>query len=104
MARKETQPTTELGRQLEKERENRNLTIDRWCEELDISRPTYLGWRTKATDIEFQNIRRIAVVMGVSIDTVFGWLEVDVPIIHVTPWFPRPIETLARLGRLAAAA
>lgn len=92
MARRETKPTTELGRQLEKERENRELTIDAWCTELDISRPQYLQWRTRPVELEFINIRRIAAVMGVTIDTVFGWIDVDVPIIHVPSWFPRPID------------
>lgn len=95
MARRETQPTTELGKQLEKERENRELTIDAWCQELGVSRPQYLQWRTRPVELEFVNIRRIAVVMGVTIDTVFGWIDVDVPIIHVTPWFGRPIDITA---------
>lgn len=38
MARKETQPTTELGKQLEKERTNRGLTKEEWCVELAISK------------------------------------------------------------------
>lgn len=95
MARKETQPTTELGKHLEKERANRELTKEGWCLELQISKPTYLAWITKPTDIEFINIRRIAVVMGVTIDTVFGWIDVDVPIIHapsIASWFGRPID------------
>lgn len=94
MARKETQPTTELGKQLEKERINRGLTKEQWAAELNVSKPTYLAWLTRPVDIEFINIRRMAVVLGVTIDTVFGWIEVDVPIIHApsTLWFGRPID------------
>lgn len=92
MARRETQPTTELGKQLEKERTSREMTIDAWCTELRISRPQYLQWRTRPVELEFINIRRIATVMGVTIDTVFGWIDVDVPIIYVPSWFPRPID------------
>lgn len=98
MARKETRPTTELGKQLEKERVNRGFTKEAWCVELDISKPTYLAWLTKPVDIEFVNIRRIAIVMGITIDTVFGWIDIDVPIIHApsrVAWFGRPIESLA---------
>lgn len=98
MARKETRPTTELGKQLEKERVNRGFTKETWCVELDISKPTYLAWLTKPVDIEFVNIRRIAIVMGITIDTVFGWIDIDVPIIHapsIRAWFGRPIESLA---------
>lgn len=107
MARKETQPTTELGRQLEKERISRELTKEAWCAELRISKPAYLGWLTKQTEIQFINVRRIAVVMGVTIDTVFGWMEVDVPIIHVpvnpAEWVWRPMVEALPHGSLAAA-
>lgn len=95
MARKETQATTELGKQLEKERVNRGLTKEQWCAELNISKPAYLTWLTRPVDIEFINIRRIAVVVGVTIDTVFGWIDIDVPIIHAPSsrgWFGRPID------------
>lgn len=96
MARKETQPTTELGKQLEKERANRGLTKEEWCIELGISKPTYLAWLTRSVDIEFINIRKMAVVMGITIDTVFGWVGVDAPIIHAPStcrsWFGRPID------------
>lgn len=98
MTRKETQPTTELGKHLEEERVNRQLTKEAWCAELQISKPAYLTWLTRPVDIEFINIRRIAVVMGVTIDTVFGWIDVDVPIIHApspAAWFGRPIDTPA---------
>lgn len=108
MGSKETQPTTEVGKQLEKERINRGLTKEAWCDELQIKKPTYLAWLTRPVDIEFINIRRIAVVMGVTPDTVFGWIEVDVPIIHVIPgrrkWDRRPIDIAAVEETLVAAA
>lgn len=47
MARKETQPTTEIGRQLEKERNNRGLTRPEWYAELEITKPTYIAWLTR---------------------------------------------------------
>lgn len=95
MARKETQPTTKLGQRLEAERAKRGLTKAEWCAELQISKPSYLTWLTRPVDIEFVNIRRIAVVVGVTVDTVFGWIEVDVPIIHAPSWFPRRTDLLA---------
>lgn len=96
MARREIKPTTELGKQLEKERENRGLTIAAWCRELDVSRPQYLQWRTRVVELELINIRKIAVVMGVTLDTVFGWIDVDVPIMHVIPGFPNPIDAQSK--------
>jgi hypothetical protein len=95
MARKTIAPTTELGEHLEQEREDRALTKDAWCKELRVGRPTYDAWLTRPVDIEFINIRRIAVVVGVTVDTVFGWIEIDVPIIHapsMARWFGRPID------------
>lgn len=96
MARTLVEPTTELGRQLEKVREERVFTKDAWCVELRISRPTYDRWLTRPTpNMDFNNIRRVAVVVGVSIDTVFEWIGIDVPIIHAPSgwgWFGRPID------------
>jgi hypothetical protein len=106
MAKTTAQATTELGRQLEKERENRGLKIGPWCAELKVSRQQYLQWRTRPVELEFVNIRRIAVVLGITIDTVFGWVEVDVPIIHEMTrrqWAGRPIEIFAGSASLQAA-
>lgn len=76
MARRETEPTTELGRQLEKERKNRGLTKERWVEVLDCYKPTYLGW-LRGTEPSLDNIRHIATVLGVPAVEVFGWIEAD---------------------------
>jgi len=106
MARTTIEATTELGKRLEDEREKQELGKEAWCAKLNISRPTYDRWLTRPTpNMDFNNIRRIAVVLGISIDTVFGWISVDVPIIHeMTPrWVVRPIEAYAAHGILKAA-
>jgi len=96
MARTLVEPTTEIGRQLEKVREERGFSKDAWCTELDVSRPTYDRWLTRPTpNMDLNNMRRIGVVVGVTLDTVFDWIGIDVPIIHApssVPWFVRPID------------
>lgn len=111
MAKTTAQATTELGRQLEKERENRGFKLEEWCAELEVSRQQYLQWRTRPVELQLVNARRIAVVLGITITDVYGWVNVDVPIIHVIPrpgfyqpgWFDRPIEVFAGQGTLKAA-
>lgn len=76
MARREVEPTTELGRQLEKERRNRGITKEAWIDLLDVSKPTYLAWlRGAKPDVE--SIFRIAATLDVRAGTVFSWIEDD---------------------------
>lgn len=102
MAKTPAQATTELGRQLEKERLARELSIEEWCAELQVSRQQYLQWRTRPVELQLINARRIATVFGITITVVYGWVDVDVPIIHVPVWFRRPIEQTVRTVSLAA--
>jgi transcriptional regulator with XRE-family HTH domain len=76
MARREIEPTTELGRQLEKERRNRGLTKEAWIDLLDVSKPTYLSWlRGAKPDVE--SIFLISTTLGIPAATVFSWIEDD---------------------------
>lgn len=93
MSKAARQATTELGRQLEKERTNRGLSLEEWCDELEVSRQQYLQWRTRPVELQLINARRIATVLHTTIAVVYSWVDVDVPIIHVPSiWFGRPID------------
>ena len=76
MARREVEPRTELGRQLEKERRNRGLTKEAWVEMLDVSKPTYLGW-LRGVKINSENLFLIADILEIPAGTVFSWIEDD---------------------------
>ena len=73
MARNEVEPQCELGRQLEKERENRGLTKTAWLIELRTYRPTYINWM-RGAEPERVNMERIAEVLGVPLPTVYEWV------------------------------
>lgn len=76
MARREVEPTTELGRQLEKERRNRGLTKEAWIGLLDVSKPAYLGWLRGAMP-DMGSIFEISSILEVSATEVFSWIEAD---------------------------
>ena len=76
MARREVEPTTELGRQLEKERQNRGLTKESWIEMLDVTKPTYLGW-LRGSQPELGNIFHISDVLDLPYHEVFSWVVTD---------------------------
>lgn len=73
MARMEVEPTTRLGRELEKDREYREMTKPAYCEMLDITKPAYLAW-LRGSRPEFQNLEQIAKVLEVPITTVIEWV------------------------------
>lgn len=76
MARNEVEPTTELGRQLEKERKNQGLTKEAWIDLIYVSKPTYLGW-LRGAQPELTNIFQIAEALAIEPDEVFSWVASD---------------------------
>lgn len=73
MARMEVEPTTRLGRELEKDREYREMSKPAYCALLDITKPAYLAW-LRGSRPEFQNLEQIAKVLEVPITTVIEWV------------------------------
>ncbi len=95
MMRREKEPTCEVGRQLEKERKNRDLTKEDWVIELHCTKPAYLAWLT-GSEPSFDNIREIARVLDVTPGEVFDWIESE------KGGYVSPNFRLAVQGQLAA--
>ena len=105
MARTELKPATIIGRELEAKRDELALTKEAWCLMLDVSRPSYLMWLARPVDIESQNVRRIAEVLGVPRSTVYEWLEADrmnPPIIHAPSFSKGHLAPVRSLVGVAA--
>lgn len=75
MARNEIEPTTEIGKQLEKERINRGLTKTAWALILKTSRPTYNSWLYQPVDIQEVNRKAIATELKVERAVVDEWIR-----------------------------
>jgi transcriptional regulator with XRE-family HTH domain len=107
MARSTTQPTTELGRQLEKERVNRNLKMQGMADYLGVSKPTYLGW-LRGTRPQSHHLELIAEKLDTKPGSVLGWVLVSSGLVitwkedHLE-WFPRPIDIQVGATTLRAA-
>lgn len=76
MSRREVEPITELGKQLEKERINRGLTKEAWIALIGVSKPTYLGW-LRGAQPDLESIFLIAETLGITDVEVFSWVAAD---------------------------
>ena len=95
MARSTTKPTTELGRQLEKERKNRNLTMQGMADYLGVSKPAYLGW-LRGSKPQPHHMKLIAKKLDTDAGSVLGWVLVS-SVLYIT-WDDGEPEVGERIG------
>lgn len=68
-----TQPTTELGVRLEKERDRRGLGMQEMADWIGVTKPTYLGW-LRGVQPQPHHQKLIAKKLNTKPTTVAGWV------------------------------
>ena len=108
MAHRTTQPTTELGYRLEKERGRLGLGMQEMADHIGVSKPAYLGWLRGAKP-QPDHMKLIAAKLDTDAGSVLGWVLVSGLLVItwsdgepvIGEWFPRPIDVYGTIDQAA---
>jgi len=74
---------SQVGRNIKKFRENKNLTQEEMAEQLNVTRQTVSSWETGRTEPDIETLERIAAALDVTVEELIYSRRLNTPVVTI---------------------
>lgn len=74
---------SQVGRNIKKFRENKNLTQEEMAEQLNVTRQTISSWETGRTEPDIETLERIAATLDVTVEELIYSRRLNTPVVTI---------------------